>query len=1048
MLPLLLLPALAASSPLRSTPSTSSGKLAPLYVPPPPSVGGFSHGEIALFANAHSNSTSHLVPNGYIVKLAKGACPHKHRQLLGMIRAEEKNWMGHLASQGVLSFENELEGLEKVVNVGKKWVGLTGKWSDRELEKIRALEGVEYVERDSIVVTREVDSDLDDKYKRDQQKFATWGLHRISHRAKIGFQTFIYGFFSTPTPSGVNAYIIDTGVNIDHVELEGRAEWGKTMPKNDVDQDANGHGSHSLKLTEVAIVFPPPESDFHFDAADWKFQLEKLDWTHPRDKFTPSDVFLSLQILHPDPCSPSIRAFRLSYLSFGDPTHNNLFLSRLLYSPTSTSNPSSPTIDVFENHSLQTIQTRYPHHLLISTPTYELQDRTMYLDNGHPDSLCLFLQPLIHSIQQNTLPSLTIVKIGWVIDPDDPYQVWRGPMVLSPADYEVLQQAKEVASEKNILFECGDIVMTVPEASSDLGVGADANVNADAALDDDEDDESSDGTGVEVNDEEEDEWSDGGEEEGSDYVPSEGPSDLSYETPDEDCSDGLEESDHPGSEDSLKASVQSPAPSYNLLFLGTAASECIPTISCVTSSNPCLCCCLAHPATKAKFKPKSKSKAKSKPKSAAKSKSKFKAKSASASKCKPDDLKQALPNPNKRLNTSALITLPSGKTLLIDCGKSFRESALEFFPRNGNKVIDAVLLTHESGGEQHADAAYGLDDLCAWTLGGAIQPSLDVYCDQKTYDVLSRVFPYTIDRSALTGGGDVRQLSWHVFEDDQPLRLFGSTIIPLRVEHGVSASQSTPSSAPAVNSIPGRNPYSNSNELSIPGENTKEEKAKAPYYCLGYLIDDSIAYLSDVSQIPPPVWRVLHSSYMLTGRHLDVLVIDCLRLLPHTSHYGLPQALLTSSLLRPTRTYLTGFAHRTTHSQWISVGRSWSESGWSIRGVKNIQRLEEMDVLQIPPQDVDPYVFNETSQIIENAASGDDFAFVRLAREMTESIALKEILGDVACEVQGKAMLRQASATTWVRPAYDGLNVFIGVGEQGKRVWDDSPEEDRVDDDN
>ncbi|KAH8922782.1 hypothetical protein BT69DRAFT_1350608 [Atractiella rhizophila] len=245
MLPLLLLPALAASSPLRSTPSTSSGKLAPLYVPPPPSVGGFSHGEIALFANAHSNSTSHLVPNGYIVKLAKGACPHKHRQLLGMIRAEEKNWMGHLASQGVLSFENELEGLEKVVNVGKKWVGLTGKWSDRELEKIRALEGVEYVERDSIVVTREVDSDLDDKYKRDQQKFATWVWSSPNFAPCQNWLPDLHlRLLLHPDPSGVNAYIIDTGVNIDHVELEGRAEWGKTMPKNDVDQDANGHGSH------------------------------------------------------------------------------------------------------------------------------------------------------------------------------------------------------------------------------------------------------------------------------------------------------------------------------------------------------------------------------------------------------------------------------------------------------------------------------------------------------------------------------------------------------------------------------------------------------------------------------------------------------------------------------------------------------------------------------------------------------------------------------------------------------------------------------------
>jgi cerevisin len=34
-----------------------------------------------------------------------------------------------------------------------------------------------------------------------------------------------------------------SGVNINHVELEGRATWGKTMPK-DTDVDANGHGSH------------------------------------------------------------------------------------------------------------------------------------------------------------------------------------------------------------------------------------------------------------------------------------------------------------------------------------------------------------------------------------------------------------------------------------------------------------------------------------------------------------------------------------------------------------------------------------------------------------------------------------------------------------------------------------------------------------------------------------------------------------------------------------------------------------------------------------
>lgn len=39
-------------------------------------------------------------------------------------------------------------------------------------------------------------------------------------------------------------YVIDTGINTEHVEFEGRASWGKTMPKNDQDEDDNGHGTH------------------------------------------------------------------------------------------------------------------------------------------------------------------------------------------------------------------------------------------------------------------------------------------------------------------------------------------------------------------------------------------------------------------------------------------------------------------------------------------------------------------------------------------------------------------------------------------------------------------------------------------------------------------------------------------------------------------------------------------------------------------------------------------------------------------------------------
>jgi len=42
----------------------------------------------------------------------------------------------------------------------------------------------------------------------------------------------------------VDVYVIDTGTNIEHVDFEGRAHWGKTIPANDEDKDGNGHGTH------------------------------------------------------------------------------------------------------------------------------------------------------------------------------------------------------------------------------------------------------------------------------------------------------------------------------------------------------------------------------------------------------------------------------------------------------------------------------------------------------------------------------------------------------------------------------------------------------------------------------------------------------------------------------------------------------------------------------------------------------------------------------------------------------------------------------------
>lgn len=73
--------------------------------------------------------------------------------------------------------------------------------------------------------------------------FPKQGLARISHRKPLSFGTFSKYEYEHQGGEGVDAYVIDTGVNIDHVELEGRARWGTTVPR-DPDQDLNGHGSH------------------------------------------------------------------------------------------------------------------------------------------------------------------------------------------------------------------------------------------------------------------------------------------------------------------------------------------------------------------------------------------------------------------------------------------------------------------------------------------------------------------------------------------------------------------------------------------------------------------------------------------------------------------------------------------------------------------------------------------------------------------------------------------------------------------------------------
>src|SRR4051794_15190265 len=81
----------------------------------------------------------------------------------------------------------------------------------------------------------------DDAHTEAVQGGATWGLDRIDQRTGPSSGTYEY----TATGAGVTAYVLDSGVRIDHVDFGGRAVGGAYLASRFTGQgDCNGHGTH------------------------------------------------------------------------------------------------------------------------------------------------------------------------------------------------------------------------------------------------------------------------------------------------------------------------------------------------------------------------------------------------------------------------------------------------------------------------------------------------------------------------------------------------------------------------------------------------------------------------------------------------------------------------------------------------------------------------------------------------------------------------------------------------------------------------------------
>lgn len=183
-----------------------------------------------------SSTNSKEVPDSYIVVFKK--------HVNAVSATEHQSWVQDLHTtveakklrkRSQFPFKNEVfDGLKHTYDIAGGFLGYSGNFDEDVIEQVRRHPDVDYIEKDSEVHTM----------GHEIEKNAPWGLARISHRDSLSFGTFNKYLYAEDAGEGVDVYVIDTGTNIEHVDFEGRAFWGKTIPVGDEDVDGNGHGTH------------------------------------------------------------------------------------------------------------------------------------------------------------------------------------------------------------------------------------------------------------------------------------------------------------------------------------------------------------------------------------------------------------------------------------------------------------------------------------------------------------------------------------------------------------------------------------------------------------------------------------------------------------------------------------------------------------------------------------------------------------------------------------------------------------------------------------
>jgi len=131
--------------------------------------------------------------------------------------------------------------------------GYSARLSKQHVEELRQSEQIMYIEQDRVMRAYDIDNNnvsigngKNDKTGTGvtctRQEDVAWNLHRISTQGPLNEIDPDYLYPST-AGVGVKIFVIDTGININHHEFGGRAEWGANFV-DDQNKDCQGHGTH------------------------------------------------------------------------------------------------------------------------------------------------------------------------------------------------------------------------------------------------------------------------------------------------------------------------------------------------------------------------------------------------------------------------------------------------------------------------------------------------------------------------------------------------------------------------------------------------------------------------------------------------------------------------------------------------------------------------------------------------------------------------------------------------------------------------------------